>query len=56
VNGLALKGLNSLNRYVFYGWTPNLSLSLRLAGEERMRWEMAGAKGMSFLAAQHPEF
>jgi hypothetical protein len=65
VNDLALKGLNYLialeawtlwnhrNRCVFYGCTPNLSLVLSLAGEERLRWVMVRAKGISFLAGKH---
>jgi hypothetical protein len=64
--GLPGKGLNSLialgawtiwklrNRCVFDGWTPSLALSLRLAGEERLFWEVAGAKGLSYLAALLP--
>jgi hypothetical protein len=57
------KGLNSLaalgawtmwrlrNSCVFDGCTPSLDFSLRLAREERQSWEMAGAKGLSYLAA-----
>jgi hypothetical protein len=64
--GLLGKGLNSLislgawtiwkvqNKCVFDGWTPSLALSLRLAGEERLFWEVAGAKGLSYLAALLP--
>jgi hypothetical protein len=63
VTSLPGKGLNSLaalgawticklrNSCVFYGCTPSLDLSLRLAREERQSWEMAGAKGLSYLAA-----
>jgi hypothetical protein len=36
------------NRCVFDGWTPSLALSLRLAGEERLFWEVTGAKGLSY--------
>jgi hypothetical protein len=38
------------NRAVFDGGAPNLPLLLEQADEER-RWEIAGAKGLSFLAA-----
>jgi hypothetical protein len=67
VTGLPGKGLNSLvalgawtiwklrNSCVFDGCTPSLSLSLRLAREERQSWEVAGAKGLSCLAALLPE-
>ena len=34
----------------FDGCTPSLALSLRLAREERQFWEVAGAKGLSYLA------
>jgi hypothetical protein len=66
VNGLTKKGLDSLiilgawsvwkhrNRCVFDNGSPNLSLILRQADEERSRWEVAGAKGLSFLAAPLP--
>jgi hypothetical protein len=61
--GLPGKGLNSLaalgawtmwklrNSCVFDGCTPSLDFSLKLAREERKSWEMAGAKGLSYLAA-----
>jgi hypothetical protein len=39
------------NRAVFDGEAPNLSLLLEQTEEERKRWEFAGAKGLSFLAA-----
>jgi hypothetical protein len=39
------------NKCIFDGWTPNVSLALRLARDERMMWEMVGAKGLSYLAA-----
>jgi hypothetical protein len=67
VNGPIKKGLNSLialgawiiwnhrNKCIFDGWTPNVSLALRLAREERLMREMAGAKGLSYLAASIPE-
>jgi hypothetical protein len=67
VTSLPGKGLNSLaalgawtirklrNSCVFDGCTPSLHLPLRLAREERQSWEMAGAKGLSYLAALLPE-
>jgi hypothetical protein len=63
VSGLVRKGLNSLitlgayiiwnhrNRCVFDNWIPNVSLAIRMALEERWMWEMAGAKGLSYLSA-----
>jgi hypothetical protein len=57
------KGLNSLiilgawmvwkhrNRVVFDGATPDFTLLLRSAEEERHKWQLAGAKGLSFLVA-----
>jgi hypothetical protein len=62
VRGLVRKGLNSLialgayiiwnhrNRCVFDNWIPNVSLAIRMALEERWMWEMAGAKGLSYLS------
>jgi hypothetical protein len=62
-SGIPGKGLNSLvalgawitwkhrNSCVFDGCTPSLDLSIKLAREERQSWEMAGAKGLSYLAA-----
>lgn len=38
------------NRVIFDGGTPSLPLILEQADEEK-RWELAGAKGLSFLAA-----
>jgi hypothetical protein len=35
---------------VFDNWTPNVSLAIRMV-EERFLWEMAGAKGLSYLSA-----
>jgi hypothetical protein len=67
VTGLPGKSLNSLvalgtwtiwkfrNNCVFNGCTPSLVLSLSLAREERQSWEVAGAKGLSCLAALLPE-
>jgi hypothetical protein len=64
--GLPSKGLNSLvalgawttwklrNSCVFYGCTPSLDLSIKLAREERQSWEMAGAKGLSYLVTLIP--
>jgi hypothetical protein len=66
VTGLTKKGLDSLiilgawsvwkhrNRCVFYNDSPSLSLILRQVDEERCRWEIAGGKGLSFLAAPTP--
>jgi hypothetical protein len=63
VRGLVRKGLNSLialgayiiwnhrNKCVFDNWNPNVSLAIRMALEERWMWEMAGAKGLSYLSA-----
>jgi hypothetical protein len=59
----AMRALNSLialgawilwnhrNRIVFDGLSPSVSTALRQAREEQQLWEMAGAKGRSFLAA-----
>jgi hypothetical protein len=63
VNEIIGEGLDSLiilgaqmiwkhqNRAVFDGGAPNLPLLLEQVDEERRRWEIAGAKGLSFLAA-----
>ena len=63
VRGLVRKGLNSLialgayiiwnhrNKCVFGNWNPNVSSSIRMALEESWMWEMAGAKGLSYLYA-----
>jgi hypothetical protein len=62
-NGLVREGLDSLvilgswiiwknrNRAIFYGGSPSLPLIMEQAREERRSWEIAGAKGLSFLAA-----
>jgi hypothetical protein len=67
VNGPVRKGLDSLiilgawmiwkhrNRCVFDNWTPSLPLILRLADEERRMWELAGAKGLAYMAASLPD-
>jgi hypothetical protein len=67
VTRLPGKGINSLvalgawtiwklrNSCVLDGCTPSLALSLRLAREEKQLWEVAGAKGLSYLAALLPE-
>jgi hypothetical protein len=67
VNGPVRKGLGSLiilgawmiwkhrNRCVFDNWTPSLPLILRLADEERRMWELAGAKGLAYMAASLPD-
>jgi hypothetical protein len=47
--------LDSSKQMYFDGWTPNVSLALRLARDERMMWEMVGAKCLSYLAASIPE-
>jgi hypothetical protein len=64
--GLKRQGVNSLiilgawtiwnhrNSCVFDGAAPNLAKALILAGEERHLWSMAGARGLSFLAALLP--
>jgi hypothetical protein len=68
VNDLPLgprrKGLNSMiilgawilwkhhNRCVLDGAVPSLMATLSQADDERSAWEMAGAKGISFLMAQ----
>jgi hypothetical protein len=63
VIGQAKNGFNSLvvlgawiiwnhrNKCIFDGWSPNVSLALKMAGEERLMWEMAGAKSFSYLTA-----
>jgi hypothetical protein len=60
---MAMGGLNSLialgawilwnhrNRIVFDGLSSSVSAALCQAREEHQLWEMAGAKGLSFLAA-----
>lgn len=62
VSGLNRKGLDSLlilgawmvwklrNRVVFDGVTPTISLLLESVHEEREKWQVAGARGLSFLA------
>ena len=39
---------------VFDGAAPNLAEALILAGEERLLWSMAGARGLSFLTGLLP--
>ncbi|TVU04223.1 hypothetical protein EJB05_50202, partial [Eragrostis curvula] len=63
IGGLTEKGLNSLiilgacvlwnhrNMCVFDGISPSLPAILVQAEEERYLWELAGAKGVSFLTA-----
>jgi hypothetical protein len=65
-DGLMRQGIDSLiilgawtiwnhrNGCVFDGATPNLAGALVLAGEERHRWSMAGARGLSSLTALLP--
>jgi hypothetical protein len=60
------KGLNSLiilgawtiwkyrNQCAFDGAAPSLAACLAQAEDERGLWELAGAKGISFLVAQLP--
>jgi hypothetical protein len=48
-----LFGLVGTNAFLTAG--PQMSLALRLARGDRMMWEMAGAKGLSYLAASIPE-
>ena len=62
-SGLTQKGLNSLivleawiiwnhrNSCVFDGANPNIAETLKLARDERRRWTMAGAHGLSHLTA-----
>jgi hypothetical protein len=38
------------NRVVFDGVTPSLSLLLEFVHGKREKWQVAGAKGLSFLA------
>jgi hypothetical protein len=47
------KGILGASRSMV-GCTPSLDLSIKLAREERQSWEMAGAKGLSYLAALIP--
>jgi hypothetical protein len=63
VHGMVMKGLNSLiilgawmiwnnrNRCVFDGLAPSLPSILARSDEERRKWELAGTRGLSFLAA-----
>jgi hypothetical protein len=59
--GLEKRGINSLiilgawtlwKHLAFFMLTPNLAVGLAQAAEERKMWELAGAKGVSFLMAQ----
>jgi hypothetical protein len=43
---------NHRNKVVFDGRTPYISFLLQPAGEEREKWQMTGAKGLSFLTVQ----
>jgi hypothetical protein len=66
VQGMVKKGLDSLiilgarkiwnlrNRCVFDGETPSLSRILNQTDDERSLWELAGAKGLSYLATPLP--
>lgn len=42
---------NHWNKCIFDGWVRNVSLALKIGGEERLMWEMTGAKGFSYLVA-----
>jgi hypothetical protein len=65
-NGLVREGLDSLiilgswmiwkhrNRVIFYGGSSSLPLIMEHLDEERRGREIAGAKGLSFLAAPSP--
>jgi hypothetical protein len=44
-------GENRRNKCVFGGCNPNVNMSFRAVDEERKKWEIAGAKGLSHLAA-----
>jgi hypothetical protein len=39
------------NEVMFKGVSPNLTLLLESANEEREKWQVARANGLSFLAA-----
>jgi hypothetical protein len=64
--GSVQNGLNSLNilgawtlwkhrnRCVFDGIAPSLAATISQAEEEKRAWELAGAKGITFLVAQLP--
>jgi hypothetical protein len=64
--GSVQNGLNSLiilgawtlwkhrNRCVFDGIAPSLTTTISQAKKEKKTWELAGAKGISFLVAQLP--
>jgi hypothetical protein len=66
VTGPARKGLNSLfilgawvlwkhrNRCVFDVAAPNLAAALSQAGEERLFWELARARGIASLTTPPP--
>jgi hypothetical protein len=63
VHGMVKKGLNSLiilrawmiwnhrNRCIFDGVAPSLSSIPLQIDDERRSWELAGARGLSYLAA-----
>jgi hypothetical protein len=42
------------NRCVFDGATPCMAAAMTQAEEERKVWELAGARGVSYLMAQSP--
>jgi hypothetical protein len=66
-SGPTKKGVNSLiilgawtlwkhrNCCVFYGIAPNIVAAVSQADEERKMWELAGARGITYLMAQLPD-
>jgi hypothetical protein len=56
LNSLIILGAWTLGKYhnrcVFDGVSPNLAVALSQAEEERVVWELVGAKGITFLMAQ----
>jgi hypothetical protein len=66
-SGPTKKGLNSLiilgaltlwkhrNCCVFYGIAPNIVAAVSQADEERKMWELASARGITYLMAQLPD-
>ena len=58
INSLVLLGAWTLwkhrNQCVFEGGNLSVAAVLEQVGEERRLWEMAGAKGLIFLAANLP--
>jgi hypothetical protein len=58
INSLVLLGAWTLWKHrsqcVFEGGNPSIAAILEQVGEEPRLWEMAGAKGLIFLAANFP--